>query len=217
MKIRAPLAAAAPAAVLALIAGLFMFLSPSTAGADTEKVHKSYVCKYVTTPGEGEVLQTGDNPIYVDNHALTGKDNSDVSVGDSFSDAHGRSVVIVANTLKLDPEPTIADCSTTPPPTTTTPPPTCEEDCESSPPPTCVENCETTTPPETTPVETTPVETTPAETTAVVTSVTAPLPQQLAHTGASSPMKTFGILGMAALLAGGLLLWGLGRLSPRRH
>jgi len=33
-------------------------------------VHKSYVCKYVDKPGEAERLQTGNNPIWVDNHAL---------------------------------------------------------------------------------------------------------------------------------------------------
>jgi LPXTG-motif cell wall-anchored protein len=95
------------------------------------KIHKSYVCKYITTPGDGEVLQTGQNPIWVDNSSLSGKDE-EVNVGDSFSDAQGRSVVIVANTPKLDPEPGLGDCEGTPP----TPvlfsfsdpvPPTCEE------------------------------------------------------------------------------------------
>lgn len=85
---------------------------PSVASAskkDEDKVHKSYVCKYVGTPGVDERLQTGQNPIWVDNSALTGKDD-DVKVGDTFSDKHGKSVVIVANTGKLNPEPDIDKC-----------------------------------------------------------------------------------------------------------
>jgi hypothetical protein len=78
--------------------------------ANAAKVHKSYVCKYVNTPGGGtELAQTGQNPIWVDNHAIAGKD--DVSVGDKFNDAQGFSVVIIANTAKLNPEPSIDACS----------------------------------------------------------------------------------------------------------
>jgi hypothetical protein len=92
-------------------------------------IHKSYVCKWVGKPGSGtEVLQTGQNPIWVDNNSLTGKDTTDVKVGDTFSDAQGFSVVIVANTGKLNPEPGLGDCGvlpTSPPPTITNsePPP----------------------------------------------------------------------------------------------
>lgn len=87
----------------------------------TSVVHKSYVCKYTHKPGtDTEVLQTGQNPIWVDNHSLTGKDNSLVKVGDTFSDRHGKSVVIVANTPKLNPEPGIDQCPGYVPPTTTT-------------------------------------------------------------------------------------------------
>ena len=75
----------------------------------TSDVHKSYVCKYVGTPGVNERLQTGQNPIWVDNHSLLGTDGI-TYVGESFSDAQGKSVVIVANTVKLDPEPGIDQC-----------------------------------------------------------------------------------------------------------
>jgi hypothetical protein len=81
--------------------------------------HKSYVCKYVDKPGENERLQTGDNPIWVDNHSLLGYDGT-VTVGQEFKDKQIRSVVIVANTPKLDPEPTIKDCAPPAPPTSTT-------------------------------------------------------------------------------------------------
>ena len=55
--------------------------------------HKVYVCKYVGTPGAGEVLQTGQNPIEVDSHALEGGGFSGAFPFE-FSDAHGRSVAI---------------------------------------------------------------------------------------------------------------------------
>ncbi|MET0766436.1 MAG: hypothetical protein ABWY50_02210, partial [Aeromicrobium sp.] len=55
--------------------------------------HKVYVCKYVGTPGAGEVLQTGQNPIEVDSHALEG-DGFSGAFPFEFSDAHGRSVAI---------------------------------------------------------------------------------------------------------------------------
>ncbi|WP_141846032.1 hypothetical protein [Humibacillus xanthopallidus] len=122
--------------------------------ASTHSPHKSYVCKYVSKPGEAERLQTGRNPIWVDNHSLLGY-NGTVTVGQEFKDRQGRSVVIVANTPKLHPEPSVSDCPPVTPPTTTkTTPPT------TTPPTTS----KTTTPPKTTPPATratTPV-TTPA-------------------------------------------------------
>lgn len=90
----------------------------SQAFASAPAPHKSYVCKYVTKPGTGEVLQTGQNPIWVDNNALLGHDGT-TYVGESFSDAQGRSVVIVANTPRLTPEPSVSECPTTVPPTPT--------------------------------------------------------------------------------------------------
>ena len=89
--------------------GIALMVTATPANADAE-IHKSYVCKYVNTPGGGtELVQTGQNPIWVDNHSIAGKDT--VSVGDKFSDKHGFSVVIVANTPKLDPEPGIDACA----------------------------------------------------------------------------------------------------------
>ncbi|MEP6632438.1 MAG: hypothetical protein ABJA89_18345 [Lapillicoccus sp.] len=101
------------------VVGLFAAAGP--AGAAPEKVHKSYVCKYVSIPGEAERLQTGQNPIFVDNHALfrsnEAYDAADglTYVGQQFNDAQVKSVVVVANTLKLDPEPSVDVCQTTPP------------------------------------------------------------------------------------------------------
>jgi hypothetical protein len=99
------------------------------ANATEQAPHKSYVCKYVGTPGVDERLQTGQNPIFVDNHAI---DEDPVVQGSYFTDKQGRSFVLVANTDKLDPEPSAEDCpsvdvSPTPTPTPTdspTPTPT---------------------------------------------------------------------------------------------
>jgi hypothetical protein len=102
---------AAVLAVLSLImmSGGLVLMTGGSASATTRTVHKSYVCKYVGTPGVDERLQTGQNPIWVDNHALLGHDGT-THVGQAFSDAHGKSVVIVANTGKLTPEPSVSDC-----------------------------------------------------------------------------------------------------------
>jgi hypothetical protein len=106
-------------AALALLAGVGAAgAAPPTA---TQSPHKSYVCKYVSKPGEAERLQTGQNPIWVDNHSLLGYDGT-VTVGQQFKDGQFRSVVIVANTPKLDPEPSRSDCPPVTPHTTTTPP-----------------------------------------------------------------------------------------------
>jgi hypothetical protein len=101
--------------LLVLVGGV---VTASEANAAPEP-HKSYVCKYVDKPGENERLQTGNNPIWVDNNSLLGYDGT-VTVGQSFKDGQIRSVVIVANTPKLDPEPTIADCAPPAPPTSVT-------------------------------------------------------------------------------------------------
>jgi hypothetical protein len=108
-------------AAVALLAGVG---SASAVPSVDQPPHKSYVCKYVSKPGEAERLQTGQNPIWVDNHSLLGYDGT-VTVGQQFKDGQIRSVVIVANTKKLNPEPTVADCPPpTPPPTKPTTPPT---------------------------------------------------------------------------------------------
>lgn len=85
----------------------FTLLLSATARAGEEPIHQSYVCKYVGTPGVNETLQTGQNPILVDNHAI-GEDP--VVEGSYFNDAQGRSYVLVANTAKLDPEPSASQC-----------------------------------------------------------------------------------------------------------
>jgi hypothetical protein len=108
-------------AALVLLAGVG---SAGAAPSADQPPHKSYVCKYVSKPGVTERRQTGQNPIWVDNHSLLGYDGT-VTVGQQFKDGQIRSVVIVANTKKLNPEPTVAACpSPTPPPTKPTTPPT---------------------------------------------------------------------------------------------
>lgn len=132
------------ALAIAIIGTLSILLWVASAAASQEhKIHKSYVCKYVGTPGVDERLQTGQNPIYVDNHSLApGTANNDTYVGEEFSDAQGKSVVIVANTAKLDPEPDVSQCPAPigPPPCEgdDCPPPPCTEDC---PPPPCEQDC----------------------------------------------------------------------------
>ncbi|MGN6161550.1 MAG: InlB B-repeat-containing protein [Marmoricola sp.] len=102
-------------AILAVV-GLFLMSAglslvvEGTASAAPAKVHKSYVCKYVKTPGGGEVLQSGQNPIWVDNHALGVPTGQLAFVGETFNDGQIKSVVVVANTPKLKPEPSVSIC-----------------------------------------------------------------------------------------------------------
>lgn len=99
--------------VLVMSSGIALMVAATPANAVAAEVHKSYVCKYVNKPGGGtELLQTGQNPIWVDNNSISGKDT--VQVGDKFADKHGYSVVIVANTDRLSPEPTVKDCGPAP-------------------------------------------------------------------------------------------------------
>jgi LPXTG-motif cell wall-anchored protein len=100
--------------------------------------NKVVVCKWVGTPGDGEVLQTGDNPIVVSVNALEGK-GFDGTFPFEFEDAQGRSVAIRYSENPQD-KGDISECTSDESPTPTTPPPT-------SPPP--------TTPPPTTPPPTT--------------------------------------------------------------
>jgi hypothetical protein len=99
------------AAVGALLvsSGIALMATPTPANAG-DTLHKSYVCKYVGTPGTGEVVQAGGNPVFVDNHAIAG-DDSAVAVGDLFADAHTFSIVIIANTARLSPEPSAELCA----------------------------------------------------------------------------------------------------------
>lgn len=107
------------------VVGLFATAGPANAAPD-KTVHKSYVCKYVGKPGVDERLQTGQNPIWVDNHSLFRSPEAYNAadgltyVGQQFNDRQVKSVVIVANTAKLNPEPSVKDCPPVPPPTTTT-------------------------------------------------------------------------------------------------
>ena len=112
--------AVAVGAALALLAGVGAAGAAAPTAANSP--HKSYVCKYVSKPGQAERLQTGQNPIWVDNHSLLGYDGT-VTVGQEFKDGQFRSVVIVANTPKLNPEPSVSECPPATPPTTTTTPP----------------------------------------------------------------------------------------------
>jgi hypothetical protein len=172
--------------------------------ASTHSPHKSYVCKYVSKPGQAERLQTGRNPIWVDNHSLLGY-NGTVTVGQEFKDRQGRSVVIVANTPKLHPEPSVADCPPVTPPTTT----------KTTPP--------TTTPPATTKTTTPPVTktTTPPPTHATTPAPSASTyPLQPVNGGAAADVATSQLAvspvqAVLALLALVGLLLALGVRLPR--
>jgi hypothetical protein len=108
----------AAAAALAL-GGTVAIASGSQAAPDTS--HKVWVCKYVDKPGVAERLKAGKQPIFVDWHSLTGK-SGPPKVGDTFSDAQGKSVVVQIGGSS----PGRSACETKTPPTTkppkTTPP-----------------------------------------------------------------------------------------------
>lgn len=72
-----------------------------------EPTKKVWVCKYVGKPGVDEVLKGGKNPIEVSVNALPGSPDNP-QVGDEFSDAQERSVVVALS--PADPEPTVEDC-----------------------------------------------------------------------------------------------------------
>ncbi len=101
----------------------------ATAIENTTEEKKVFVCKFITTPGEGEILQTGQNPISVSVNAIPDPEGDGVAIGDEFADAQGRSVVIAFDTGQ--PEPDVLEClgdstttTTTLEPTTTTLEPT---------------------------------------------------------------------------------------------
>ena len=62
------------------------------AWADEVPAHQVLVCKYVGTPGVDERLQTGQNPIVVDTHALD--DGFSGVFPYTFQDAQGNSIAI---------------------------------------------------------------------------------------------------------------------------
>lgn len=136
-----------------LLLSLVLVIGITFARADAPGAPGSswYVCKYVGPPGNTETLQTGQNPIFVNEHAIETYPN--VAVGDDFTDAQGHSVVVAGPYAPpgLEQEPVCP--TTTPSPTVTPPPPpTCEE----------TETCITPTPsPSPSPTETPPPTTTP--------------------------------------------------------
>jgi len=103
-----------PVAILALL-GLAACAGPKAAGQELPS-DKVFVCKYTNTPGAGEQLQTGQNPISVSINAIPA--GVPIEPGSSFQDSQGRSVILDFDVGQPDPSP--EDC---PPPgggTTTT-------------------------------------------------------------------------------------------------
>jgi hypothetical protein len=81
------------AAVVALCAVVGFAQATSTELEGPNGEHQVVVCKYVGTPGVDETLQTGQNPIVVDYHALLGA-GFDGTFPFPFSDAQGKSVAV---------------------------------------------------------------------------------------------------------------------------
>ena len=99
---------------LGVIATLVLFITGAlVAGNATAETtsDRVWVCKYVGTPGDGETLQTGNNPIGVSVNAI---ELSPVVIGQPFGDAQGRSFVIA---FQQNPSDTYEGpaCPTTPP------------------------------------------------------------------------------------------------------
>ena len=89
------------AAMLATVA----MAVPAVAGETLPK--KVYVCKYTVTPGEGEVLQSGQNPIEVSVNALPPGFTGVFPF--TFADAQGKSIAI-GPADEGDPVLTVEDC-----------------------------------------------------------------------------------------------------------
>jgi hypothetical protein len=103
-----------PVAILALLA-LAACAAPKAAGQELPS-DKVFVCKYTNTPGAGEQLQTGQNPISVSINAIP--EGVPIEPGSSFQDSQGRSIILAFDVGQPDPSP--SEC---PPPgggTTTT-------------------------------------------------------------------------------------------------
>jgi hypothetical protein len=90
--------------------GLVAFSAPAHAAPASSQV---WVCKYVGTPGDDEVLKEGQNPIKVSGNSVDKDKDGEVFVGDQFADAQGRSVVVQIE----GEDPGAGSCSPTPPPT----------------------------------------------------------------------------------------------------
>jgi hypothetical protein len=97
--------AAATIAAVGLVA-----LSTPAHAADADS--QVWVCKYVGTPGDDEVLKEGKNPIEVNGNSVDKDKNGQVFVGDQFADAQGRSVIVQIG----GEDPGAGICSPTPPP-----------------------------------------------------------------------------------------------------
>lgn len=91
--------------LLAMVASISVVaLVAPVASAAVQDAHKWYVCKYVGPPGSGEVLQTGNNPIFVDENSI---DTSPVFIGATFSDKQSHSLVVAGPFIEpLEVEPT---------------------------------------------------------------------------------------------------------------
>ncbi|MDN4472053.1 hypothetical protein [Demequina zhanjiangensis] len=97
MKLNEKVAATISAAALATAAwAIPAFADPGGGQGGTGEANnlKVFVCKYVTTPGEGEILQSGHNPIAVAISSLDWDSIELPPLGTWFNDKHGRSVVI---------------------------------------------------------------------------------------------------------------------------
>lgn len=197
------------ALVLTAVAAWLMLLGVNVSSAKMGQHQNTYtkkviVCKWVGTPGEDEVLQTGQNPIAVSTNALEGKGFAG-EFPFEFSDAQGRSVAVRYATGPTDNGDLVTDCggepSETPSPTVTqTPSPT-----------------DTPSPSETgSPSPSTTHTGSPTSTSTSHTTTTSPHSrsgskkpeQKTAFTGFSTP---------AAVAFGALLLAGLGALGIARR
>jgi hypothetical protein len=99
-------------AVVVLASVGLLSLATFAPQASAIEAHQWYVCKYIGPPGSGEVLQTGDNPIYVDENAI---DTDPVFIGATFGDEQSHSLVVAGPFLEpLETEPTCP--GETPPP-----------------------------------------------------------------------------------------------------
>ena len=84
------LLSASAAATIAGV-GLVALSTPAHAADANSQV---WVCKYVRTPGDDEVLKPGENPIKVNGHSVDQDKDGQIFVGDQFADAQGRSVIV---------------------------------------------------------------------------------------------------------------------------
>lgn len=100
--------------VTTLVVTTLIGAGTAAAASNSDNGLKVFVCKYVGTPGEDEVLQTGNNPIEVSVNAIKDWDQDGYPPnGYEFQDAQGRSIVIAESPTRGDgqrDEPTIEDC-----------------------------------------------------------------------------------------------------------